>query len=131
MLDKKAYSVLEFVVNSSDGGESVVLEKQEILDALDDTINEEDLEYCIEDLALNEMLGVKYQDSNLYVLMPLPKGRVAAEKKVRTSKLEQVIRTEISAEKFSYKKVGAIAGFWAFLGGMLATAIGFIVARLI
>lgn len=131
MLDKKAYAVLEFIVNSSADGESVVLEKQEILNALDNSLTEEDLDYCIDDLVLNDMIGIKYKDDNLYVLLPLPKGRVAAEKKVRVSKLEEVIRTEISAEQLSYKKIGAIAGFWAFLGGMLATAIGFIVARII
>lgn len=129
MLDKKAYSVLEVIINSSADGDSVVLEKEEILSALDYSIDEEELGYCIDDLALNEMIGIKYTDDNLYVVTPLAKGRVAAEKKVRVAKLAEIVRKEIHEDKIDYKRIGIIAGTWAFLGGMFAATIAFIIAR--
>lgn len=129
MLDKRAYAVLEVIINSSADGDSVVLEKEEILSALDNSIDEVELSYFIEDLALNEMIGIKYTDDNLYVVSPLAKGRVAAEKKERVAKLAEVVRKEIHEDKVNYKRIGIVAGFWAFLGGMFAAAIAFTIAR--
>lgn len=129
MLDKKAYLVLEVIINSSADGDSVVLEKEEILSAIDHSIDEEELSYCIEDLALNEMISIKYSDDNLYVVTPLSKGRVAAEKKVRVAKLAEIVRKEIHEDQVDYRRIGLVAGFWAFIGGMFATAIAFVIAR--
>lgn len=129
MLDKKAYSILKVIVNSSLDGDSVVLEKEELLNGVDNTIDEEELAFSIEDLELNEMIAVKYKDANLYVLTPLAKGRVAAEKKVRVSKLGELVRQEVEADKFDYKKIAYVAGLWSFLGGMFAATIAFIIAR--
>jgi hypothetical protein len=64
MLDKKSYLVLEAIVNASKDGESVVLEKEEILAAVDHMVNEEELGYCIEELTLNEMISLKYSDDS-------------------------------------------------------------------
>ncbi|HHU43878.1 MAG: hypothetical protein WCS45_01885 [Clostridia bacterium] len=131
VLDKKAYAVLEFIVNSSQDGDSIVLEKDEILSGVDNAVDEEELAYCIEDLSLNEMIAVKYSDENLYVVTPLPKGRVAAEKKVRISKLAEIERKSLQEELvIDYKKIAWVAGFFAFLGGMFAAAIAFIIARI-
>ena len=130
MLDKRSYSILEKIVNSSQDGDSVVLEKEELLSAVDNEIDEDELAYYIEDLALNEMISVKYKDDNLYVITPLSKGRVAAEKKAKGTKLAEIVHKEIQqAEAINYKKIGAIAGFWAFIGGMFAAAVAFLVAR--
>ncbi|HHT83923.1 MAG: hypothetical protein ACOYEC_01100 [Christensenellales bacterium] len=130
MLDKRSYSILEKIVNSSQDGDSVVLEKEELLSAVDNEIDEDELAYYIEDLALNEMISVKYKDDNLYVITPLSKGRVAAEKKAKVTKLAEIVHKEIQqAEAINYKKIGAIAGFWAFIGGMFAAAVAFLVAR--
>lgn len=129
MLDKKAYLVLEVIVNSSLDGDSVILEKEELLNGVNNIIDEEELGYCIEDLELNELIAVKYKDDNLYVVTPLAKGRVAAEKKVRVSKLGELVRKEIETDKFDYKRIAYIAGLWSFLGGMFAATIAFIIAR--
>jgi hypothetical protein len=76
------------------------------------------------------MISVKYKDDNLYVITPLSKGRVAAEKKAKVTKLAEIVHKEIQqAEAINYKKIGAIAGFWAFIGGMFAAAVAFLVAR--
>ena len=125
MLDKRSYSILEKIVNSSQDGDSVVLEKEELLSAVDNEIDEDELAYYIEDLALNEMISVKYKDDNLYVITPLSKGRVATEK-AKVTKLAEIVHKEIQqAEAINYKKSGAIAGFWAFIGGMFAAAVAF------
>lgn len=129
MLDKRAYKILEFIVNQTIDGDSVVLEKQEILNAVDNTIDEEELSFYIEDLALNELIETKYKDDNLFVVMPLAKGRVAAEKQTRVAKLGELITKPIEKEKFNYKKIGFIAGFCAFIGGTFAAIIAFILAR--
>jgi hypothetical protein len=129
MLDKKSYLVLEAIVNASKDGESVVLEKEEILAAVDHMVNEEELGYCIEELTLNEMISLKYSDDNLYVVTPMAKGRVAAEKQVRISQMGELIRKPLTEDKFDYKRISFVAGFWAFLGGLFAAAIAFIVAR--
>ncbi|MDD4316262.1 MAG: hypothetical protein PHC84_03775 [Clostridia bacterium] len=129
MLDRKSYLILEAIVNSSKDGESVVLEKEELLSAVDHVVNEEELGYCIEELSLNEMISVKYSDDNLYVVTPLAKGRVAAEKQIRITQLAELTVKPVEEQKFDYKRIGAIAGLWAFLGGMFAAAIAFIIAR--
>ncbi len=129
MLDRKSYLVLEAIVKASRDGESVVLEKEELLSAVDHIVNEEELGYCIEELTLNEMISLKYSDDNLYVVTPLSKGRVAAEKQVRISQLGELTRKPIVEDKFDYKRISIVAGVWAFLGGMFAAAIAFIIAR--
>lgn len=129
MLDRKSYLILEAIVNASKDGESVVLEKEELLTAVDHIVDEEELGYCIEELTLNEMISLKYSDDNLYVVTPLSKGRVAAEKQVRIAQLGELTRKPIAEDKFDYKRISIVAGVWAFLGGMFAAAIAFIIAR--
>ncbi|MFW5780700.1 MAG: hypothetical protein ACOCWI_04545 [Bacillota bacterium] len=129
MLDKKSYAVLEFIVNSSTDGDSIVLEKDEILSGIDNACDEEELSYCIEDLALNEMISIKYTDDNLYVVAPLPKGRVAAEKKVRVAKMGEIVRRSCDEISIDYKKIAWVAGLSAFFGGFFAAAIAYIIAR--
>ena len=128
-MDKKSAAMLRMIVEASQDGESVVIEKQDFLDEIGkiDEINEETLKKVAESLVLNELIEVVYQDDEVYCVEPLAKGRIAVNRLVNPkSKDVGAIKVEVD-----YKSIAKYAFLGAFIGGLLAGAVFTLIGWLI
>jgi len=130
MLDKKSTSMLRMIVEASSDGESVVIEKKDFLSEIakvSEVINEDGLVKIAEDLVLNELINVVYQDDDVICVAPLAKGRIAVNRIVNPKNKELgAIKVDVDYRKIAkYAFLGALAG--GILSGVLFTLIGWII----
>ncbi len=115
MLEKQAAAVLKRIVDESEGEGSVVIDKQELIDAAGGDMTEGALGTLIEEFDVAELVSLKYGDKQSFCLSVLPKGRVAVAESDKKYKSIGNVKVDIN-----YKRVGAIA----FLGSLIGAAIG-------
>lgn len=145
MIDKTAYAILEVIVAAAGEEDSIVLEKEEIIAATDNTVAPDELDSYVDDLCVNEMLMKRYGNAKLYAFTLLPKGRLACEKRSRYVE-EKIVEAEKEErertgefERIPYngaelpltaKKTAAIAFLGALLGGLVAAVAAIILISL-
>lgn len=145
MLDKRAFKILYIILGMTTEGDSVVVEKSEILSQYGEELDLLDLDSVIETLALNDMISILYSDDKLYCITPRAKGRIAYEKKqlasvqaaATTEQTGAVAVTDAIDENgieipvmMNMKKLVMICAVSSFLGGFFAALFAFIIARL-
>lgn len=115
MLEKQAVAVLKRIVDEAEGEGSVVIDKQELIEAAGGDMTEGALGSLIEEFDVAELVSLKYGDKESFCLSVLPKGRVAVAESDKKYKSIGNVKVDIN-----YKRVGAIA----FLGSLIGAAIG-------
>lgn len=115
MLEKQAVAVLKRIADEAEGEGSVVIDKQELIEAAGGDMTEGALGSLIEEFAVAELVSLKYGDKESFCLSVLPKGRVAVAESDKKYKSIGNVKVDIN-----YKRVGAIA----FLGSLLGAALG-------
>lgn len=142
MLEKSAFKILNVIASMAIEGENLVVEKREILSLIDDEISVDALDSNMEALEVNDMIAIRYSDSNLYCVALRPKGKLVAEKNRKTEAVaassdengETIDINEFSApavqtEPFSFKKLMLICAGSSFVGGFIAAIIAFVIAK--
>ena len=149
--------ILTILASMTVGNENLVIEKREIIDMADDTMQAEELDKRIEALEVNDMIVVRYSDAESYCLALRPKGRINAEKIKKaeiaaamaeeeaalSKKIEPPVETRPSVEyepeeaetplslgKASLAKIALICAGSSFLGGLFAAIVAFLLAKL-
>lgn len=79
MLDKRAYRILEIMLSMVHEGESVVIEKSDLMVEYGEVIDTKELDTIVELLALNDMIEILYTDNSVYGISPKPKGILTYE----------------------------------------------------
>lgn len=120
-MDKKSTAMLRMIVEASSDGEAVVIEKKDFLSEIGKIaeINEEELAQAAENLVLNELINIVYQDEEVYCVSPLAKGRIAVNRLVNP-KNKDVGAIKIDID---YKAIAKYAFLGALAGGLVAGAI--------
>ncbi|MFA5449753.1 MAG: hypothetical protein WC292_04880 [Clostridia bacterium] len=116
-MNKKTLAVLTYITDASKDGEAVILEKEELRNAVSPEASDGDITNIIKELTLTEMVNLKYQDEESYCLLPLAKGKLVAE-----NEKTEILSTSFNL-KVDYKRIARIAFFSAFFGALLAGAI--------
>ncbi|HKL74304.1 MAG TPA: hypothetical protein VJ903_05365 [Clostridia bacterium] len=147
MLDKRAFQILDIVIGMTSEGESVVIEKSEILAKLGEDVDLTELDNIVEMLALNDMIHILYYDEKQYCITPRPKGRIAYEKRQQAAIQQTAVATEQTGGMvavtdgidengieipvlINMKKLATICAVSSFIGGFFAALFAFIIARL-
>ena len=133
MLDKQTAAMLKLILEASPDGESVVIEKKDILEKIGQSvdIDADALKEAAERLALAGFINIVYQDDEVYGIASLAKGRAAAEKIVNAKKPElDIFKPEFSSP-INLNKVFQYAFMGALTGGIIAGAIFSILSKLI
>ena len=131
--------LLSAIASLTSEGESLVVEKTELMAMADLEVSNEELDRLMEALEVNDAIVLKYTDSHAYCLTLRPKGRLIAEKlkQIEVTEAMATVEEEKEVEEiptlppvpFDYKKLAFICGGSAFLGGFLAAIIAFLVTR--
>ena len=74
MLNDKIMSVFDAAMKYLSAGEFVVVPKSDIRDALGDALTQNEIDAAFNALQMNELLQIRYADSDVYCLTVLPKG---------------------------------------------------------
>ena len=131
--------LLSAIASLTSEGESLVVEKTELMAMADLDVSNEELDRLMEALEVNDAIVLKYTDSHAYCLTLRPKGRLIAEKlkQIEVTEAMATVEEEKEVEEiptlppvpFDYKKLALICGGSAFIGGFLAAIIAFLVTR--
>ena len=136
--------LLRAIASLTTEGESLVVEKAELMAMANLDVTNEKLDKLMEALEVNDTIVLKYTDSHAYCLTLRPKGRLIAEKLKQLEVQEAMAAVEEEKEEeepvselpppppivpIDYKKLALICGGGAFIGGFVAAIIAFLVTR--
>lgn len=74
MIDERLMTVFDEMVKFLVPGETVVIPKKQIASLLEPDFTRQEIETAVNELKLNELLQIKYQDAETFCLLLLPKG---------------------------------------------------------
>ena len=74
MLNEKIMSVFDAVMKYLSAGEYVVVPKSDVREALDGALTQSEIDASMNALQMNELVQIRYADSEVYCLTVLPKG---------------------------------------------------------
>jgi hypothetical protein len=133
MPDKISAALLKLIVEASPDGESIVIDKKDLLDKIREIAetDEEGLAEAAERLYAGGFINIVYQDEEALGVAPLPKGKVAAGKISISKKADVVsIQSELGPQ-INTKKIFQYAFMGALAGGIISGALLAILLRLI
>ena len=135
--------------------EYLVVSKKEIIDMTDGGLGVDELDKRVEALEVNDMIVVRYSDGDNYCLAVRPKGRINAEK-IRKAEVAaalaegELLKAPVSEEtrapvapideedapetpvkKLPLVSIALVCAGSAFLGGMLAAIVAFLIGKLL
>jgi hypothetical protein len=119
-MDNKILTLLLAIDKMSPGGESVVLEKKELIDTLfpGSGMKEDELKQLVKELTIGGYIRLFYEDDKVVCLAALPKGLLIAEETKSDSNLAAVKKT--TEPKPIRKGRLALVVFWAAFAGSAA-----------
>lgn len=106
MLNDKIMSVFDAAMKYLSAGEFVVVPKSDIRDALGDALTQNEIDAAFNALQMNELLQIRYADSDVYCLTVLPKGIREDE---RREEIREAERKEAALEAEEEAKRAAAA----------------------
>ena len=133
--------ILRTIASLTSEGESLVVQKNELIAMADLEVTHEELDRIMEALEVNDTIALKYTDANAYCLTLRPKGRLIADKVKQEEVAEAMAAVEeepiieqtstpvLPPVPFNYKKLAFVCGISSFIGGFIAAMIAFIVTR--
>lgn len=140
MLTSNNDKILSAIASMTSEGESLVVEKTELMAMAGIEVSNDELDRLMEALEVNDAIALKYTDSHAYCLTMRPKGRLMAEKlkqievaeamatvEEEKAPVEELSATVLPPVPFDLKKLAIICGGSAFAGGFLAAIIAFLV----
>lgn len=119
MLDKLTRTVLKKISEMVSGEEYIIIKLSELIKALPFQSDNEGLASSIKFLQKQEMIAVKYSDTENICLTVLPAGRIYLEEQ------ETVVKKQIQKVR-----KGLLSGLGVFLAAMLGTIAGQAVIKL-
>lgn len=121
VMDKKILTLLLAIDKASPNGESVILEKKELIDNLfpgKSGVDEVVLLQLVKELALGGYIKLVYTDERVICVAALPKGLLVAEETKADSNLA-VVKKETESKVAPRGKL-VFAVFWAAFAGSAA-----------
>ena len=140
-MTSKNDKVLSAIASMTTEGESLVVEKSQLMAMADIDVSNDELDKLMEALEVNDAIVLKYTDDHAYCLTMRPKGRLIADKlkqievaeAMATVEEEKVVEEDPTAAlppvPFDFKKLAIICGVSSFIGGFVAAIIAFLVTR--
>ena len=147
MLSETNLSVFDAVRTFLEGGDYVVIDKEELKALLPETLTMAEINTALVSLQTNELIRIRYSDVNVYCLALLPKGVLMSEKRKEEQKKARAIAEQIAEQRdlqkemiankakeekeqeveekpvlniVSTKRVALISGLCSFFGSLVA-----------
>ena len=109
MLNDKIMSVFDAAMKYLSAGEFVVVPKSDIRDALGDALTQNEIDAAFNALQMNELLQIRYADSDVYCLTVLPKGILEDERREEIREAERK-KAALEAEEEAKRAAAAADG---------------------
>ncbi len=111
-MNKKEIKILSYIVNNSEVGEAVVMDKEELFAEISaDTIDKGEIDRIVKTLSDDGLIALKYTDGRRYCIEQLSRGKLVID-----AEENRGIDTSIKV-KVDYKKIAKTAFAWGAIGG--------------
>ena len=118
-MNKKEIKILSYIVNNSEVGEAVVMDKDELFAEIkEDAFDKSEVDRIVKNLNDDGLILLKYTDGKRYCIEQLSQGKLVID-----AEEDRGIDTSIKV-KVDYKKIAKTAFAWGAVGGgIIALAI--------